>query len=216
MKFPLLDRRWLSLPAMLALGATLSSCGTLPLFGEHEDEEEENEQLVTNEQGITCGTERWNVKTGVDADAGSVSSTSTTVSIATLVGYTRPGSLPDNNRVGPVELTRYRLRNVTMTGYKAETDSDIHIVLSDGTNTMIAEIPNLGCVGTNSPFYSAISSARTAFLANHSPTSTFKTTNETVTFIGVGFWDFQHGQTGVAPNAIELHPVTFFCSGLNC
>jgi hypothetical protein len=32
----------------------------------------------------------------------------------------------------------------------------------------------------------------------------------------VGFWDFNHGQTGVATNAIELHPVTFFCSGLNC
>jgi hypothetical protein len=24
---------------------------------------------------------------------------------------------------------------------------------------------------------------------------------------GVGFFDFLHGQTGVAPNGIELHPV---------
>jgi hypothetical protein len=24
---------------------------------------------------------------------------------------------------------------------------------------------------------------------------------------GVGFFDFEHGQSGVAPNAIELHPV---------
>jgi hypothetical protein len=24
---------------------------------------------------------------------------------------------------------------------------------------------------------------------------------------GVGFFDFEHGQNGVAPNAIELHPV---------
>ena len=24
---------------------------------------------------------------------------------------------------------------------------------------------------------------------------------------GVAFFDFKHGQTGVAPNAIELHPV---------
>jgi hypothetical protein len=27
---------------------------------------------------------------------------------------------------------------------------------------------------------------------------------------GVAFFDFQHGQTGVAPNAIELHPILDF------
>lgn len=27
---------------------------------------------------------------------------------------------------------------------------------------------------------------------------------------GVAFFDFQHGQTGVAPNAIELHPILAF------
>ena len=26
----------------------------------------------------------------------------------------------------------------------------------------------------------------------------------------LGFFDFEHGQTGVAPNAIELHPVLRF------
>jgi len=28
-----------------------------------------------------------------------------------------------------------------------------------------------------------------------------------VTVTGVGFFEFAHGQTGLAPNAIELHPV---------
>jgi hypothetical protein len=28
--------------------------------------------------------------------------------------------------------------------------------------------------------------------------------------IGVAFFDFKHGQTGVAPNAIELHPLLAF------
>ena len=28
--------------------------------------------------------------------------------------------------------------------------------------------------------------------------------------VGVAFWDFNHGQTGVAPNAIELHPILGF------
>jgi hypothetical protein len=27
---------------------------------------------------------------------------------------------------------------------------------------------------------------------------------------GVAFFDFKHGQTGVAPNAIELHPILEF------
>ena len=27
---------------------------------------------------------------------------------------------------------------------------------------------------------------------------------------GVAFFDFDHGQTGVAPNAIELHPILHF------
>jgi hypothetical protein len=28
--------------------------------------------------------------------------------------------------------------------------------------------------------------------------------------VSVAFWDFKHGQTGVAPNAIELHPILGF------
>jgi len=28
--------------------------------------------------------------------------------------------------------------------------------------------------------------------------------------VGVAFWDSKHGQTGVAPNAIELHPILGF------
>ena len=35
------------------------------------------------------------------------------------------------------------------------------------------------------------------------------------TLTGVGFFDIPHGQTGVAPNAIELHPVLKF-SSTNC
>jgi len=28
--------------------------------------------------------------------------------------------------------------------------------------------------------------------------------------VGVAFFDYKHGQTGVAPNAIELHPILAF------
>ncbi len=32
-------------------------------------------------------------------------------------------------------------------------------------------------------------------------------TGDLIDITGVGFCDFEHGQSGVAPNAIELHPV---------
>ena len=215
---PLAERRWLSLAVLLSLGATLSSCGILAArTGEEEmAAEQEDEEISISEQGVTCGTERWSVKTGSDADISKVNLTSTTTTIATLVGYTAPSSLPSNNRVGPVELTTYRLRNVTMTKYKLETDSDYHLVVSDGSRTLIVEIPHPGCVSGSSPLYSKIQSARAAFDAKYSATTSFKSSSDSVTIVGVGFWDFNHGQTGVAPNAIELHAVTFFCSGYNC
>jgi hypothetical protein len=31
-----------------------------------------------------------------------------------------------------------------------------------------------------------------------------------VCVVGGQFWDFKHGQTGVAPNAVELHPILGF------
>lgn len=207
--------RWLLFTAMLTASAWLSACGaaTPDLFGG--DEEEENEGFSTTEQGITCGTERWSVKTGTDADVSRVTTSSVTTTIATLAGYARPSSLPSNNRVSPVELTTYRLRNVTMTKYKAETDSDYHIVLSSGGVTMIVEIPNPGCAGS-SRFLTSIQNTKAAFDAKYSATSTFKSSTDYVTVTGVGFWDYNHGQTGVATNAIELHPLLFFCSGYNC
>jgi hypothetical protein len=34
------------------------------------------------------------------------------------------------------------------------------------------------------------------------------------TVTGVAFFDFFHGQSGVAPNAIELHPILAFRCGV--
>jgi hypothetical protein len=40
--------------------------------------------------------------------------------------------------------------------------------------------------------------------------STFTKLKGRATIRGIGFFDFLHGQTGVAPNGIELHPVLRF------
>jgi hypothetical protein len=173
--------------------------------------DEEEREAVTAHPGATtgsCGVERWSVKTGTDADAGKITLQSTTSStISYLTSLSTPGSLPANNRIQPTETTVYQLQ-VTLVEYKLESDSDYHLVLSDGAgHTMIAEIPDPTCVGSGSPLLSSVTKARNEFNAKYTPTGSFKTVNVPVTVTGVGFFDFLHGQTGVAPNGIELHSV---------
>ncbi len=156
----------------------------------------------------SCGVERWSVKTGTDADVSKVNlSSSTSNTIATMRGWPTPSTIPSNNRISPYETTVWVL-NATLVEYKLEDDSDYHLVLSDSSgNTLIAEIPLPACVGSSSPFLSKITNARNEFNARYTPTGSFQTANIPVKVTGVGMFDFLHGQTGVAPNGIELHPV---------
>src|SRR5207302_11059447 len=114
------------------------------------------------------------------------------------------------------EIQAFRLTNVTLVQYKMETDSDYHLVLHDSAGTsMIAEIAYPGCV-SGAAWSSQTTSARNAFDAKYAVTTSFQTANDTVTVTGVGFFDLLHGQTGVAPNGIELHSVLSICWGTNC
>jgi hypothetical protein len=155
-----------------------------------------------------CGVERWSVKTGTDADVGLVNlNSSTNTTIAALRAPAAPNPIPANNRVSPWETTEWVL-NATLTLYKLESDSDYHLVLQDaGGLTMIVEIPSPTCVGAGSPFLAGITNARNEFNARFTATTSFQTANIPVQIKGVGMFDFLHGQTGVAPNGIELHPV---------
>jgi hypothetical protein len=155
-----------------------------------------------------CGVERWSVKTGTDADVGLVNlNSSTNTTIAALRAPAAPNPIPANNRVSPWETTEWVL-NATLTLYKLESDSDYHLVLQDaGGLTMIVEIPSPTCVGAGSPFLPGITNARNEFNAKFTATTSFQTANIPVQIKGVGMFDFLHGQTGVAPNGIELHPV---------
>jgi len=155
-----------------------------------------------------CGVERWSVKTGTDADVGLINlASSTAQTIVTMRSWTAPNPIPANNRVSPFETTQWVL-NATLTQYKLESDSDYHLVLSDASgNTMIAEIPSPSCVGAGSPFGPGITNSRNQFDARFTATTSFQTANIPVQIRGVGMFDFLHGQTGVAPNGIEIHPV---------
>ena len=164
--------------------------------------------MASGLQAQSCGVERWSVKTGTDPDSGLVNlSAGTPNTIATLRGWPTPNPIPANNRVAPYETTVWVL-NATLTSYKSENDSDYHLVLQDAAgNTMIAEIPSPACVGSSSPFLSGITHARSQFDAVYTATTSFQTANVPVRITGIGMFDFLHGQTGVAPNGIELHPV---------
>ena len=155
-----------------------------------------------------CGVERWSVKTGTDPDASKVNLNSpTSTTIASMRAFTAPSPIPANHRVSPAETTVWVI-NATLTEYKLESDSDYHLVIQDASgNTMITEIPMPSCVGSSSPFLPGITKARSEFDAKLTATTSFQTANIPVQIEGVGMFDFLHGQTGVAPNGIEIHPI---------
>ena len=155
-----------------------------------------------------CGVERWSVKTGTDADVSKVNlNAPTNTTITAMRAFTAPNPIPPNNRITGPETTLWVI-NATLTLFKLESDSDYHLVIQDASgNTMITEIPSPSCVGAGSPFLAGITNARNEFNAKFTATTSFQTVNIPVKITGVGMFDFLHGQTGVAPNGIELHPV---------
>lgn len=177
------------------------------------DQEAEHEQTV--KIGVTtCGVERWSIKTGTDAGAKSVNQKALVPSnIFHLRTLPAPSSPPVTSRVKPVETSVYSVSAILLR-YKYEVDSDIHLVIADtGGRTMIAEMPAPQCVGASSPFLPSIKYVRSKFTSQFHPSSSWHRVDTKVQIAGVGFFDFKHGQSGVAPNAIELHPVLRFSTG---
>ncbi|MDQ1636728.1 MAG: hypothetical protein QOF62_67 [Pyrinomonadaceae bacterium] len=155
----------------------------------------------------TCGVERWSVKVGTDPDAGLCDLTKATpVTVSTMRGWPAPSSIPLNSRVAPYETTAWVI-NGTLINYKKEDDVDYHIVVQDGSgNTVITEVP-CPCCAIGSPFQPRIDGARTAFDNRLTAQTFFQNPSIPVRITGIGFFDFIHGQTGVAPNGIELHAI---------
>jgi hypothetical protein len=93
--------------------------------------------------------------------------------------------------------------------YKLEANGDIHLILFDGGDYMIAKLPSPACVPKRSRKRRAIVSTRRIFESSCGPvTDRWQFLGAVVTITGVGFWDYPHGQRGHARNYAELHPVT--------
>jgi hypothetical protein len=158
---------------------------------------------------VSCPVERGPVKEGSDADRFHVSTTVVKTSVAYLRARPKPSHYPRNYRVTSAELHTYQV-TAYLTQYKIEADGDIHLVLKDGSGrSMIAEIPFASCVPTASRWRTSIASARAYFLTRLHTTTSWHYLHHLVDVRGIGYMDPPHGQTGAAPNGLELHPVTY-------
>lgn len=148
-----------------------------------------------------CGTERWPVKVMADSDAGRIDTMPMPTSVTELGDLPRPTiRLPENRRLSPYELEIWRLRARSRQAL-VESDGDLHLVLEDtedSSRTMIAEIPDSACA--EGSLYAG------RFAAARRELRTIPR-NAIIELDGVGFFDFLHGQQGVAPNGFELHPI---------
>jgi len=156
--------------------------------------------------GLSCGEERWAVKTLSDPDATRVDFTNVIATSVAALNDLAPhcSNLPER-RTFPEEFRVFEVTaRVSLT--RLEDDRDFHIVLVDPANptkTMITEVVDPECQGAaQSPFILLLAITRNTFQML-SPLA-----SKTVRLRGVGFYDFSHGQTGRSASCIELHPVT--------
>jgi len=159
------------------------------------------------ESAARCGVERWDVKIGTDQEAERVDIKEIR---STTITEMRAWPVPPahlHRRTWPYETSVWKVQGVLI-AYKREADSDYHLVITDKQHqgTIIVELPSPACA-RRSLWVKDITAARAAFDARFTATRTLKYTSTPVVITGVGFFDVIHGQTGVAPNGIELHPV---------
>jgi hypothetical protein len=175
------------------------------------------------------GSTRWLIKTGQDPDAPLVGPAANSIktTVEELANLPRPADMPltessvvyNEKRAKPVETSIYSVE-AKLILIKHENSGDYHLVLQ-GTSgqTMIAVAPNPAdaFIGANNRWKKEITDVRQQLDANFSPSSGTSTTLPLGTSIkprlrfvriaGVGFFNLVHGQTGVASNGLELHPL---------
>jgi hypothetical protein len=180
--------------------------------------------------GMKCGQERWAIKTLTDSEAAAVGSAAPeNTTVTDLLGKTGPAKL--TNTRAPLEKERFHLTALII-GWKIEAttsdeivgkttamstsvpDHDFHIVIADPNNTknqMIMEVPDPDCQAVcSSTFLKQISQVRSEVSSKlGTPTSSVVALAKPwlVEITGPAFFDFVHGQVGLARNCIEIHPV---------
>ena len=170
-----------------------------------------NRKLVLFLLTIVCGCgslraqekhdhERWNVKTLTDRDTASIHWIPKTTTIEAITG------LPSYPRYDFEKQVVSVTAKVDAIFYERE-DGDFHLVLSNGLDSIVAEIPNPDSVGQSahrSEFAIAANWAR----MHRKLSNSFWFGNRIVKVTGLLFQDFPHAHvTGDGGNHIEIHPV---------
>lgn len=164
--------------------------------------------IAQRETPTHCGVERWDVKTMTDPAAERVNLTPSFATVEQLAALPVPAEFTRDAARLPSEFQTYTVK-ATLVEFKEEADDDIHlVVLGTSGESMIAEIPQPACA-QGSRVEAQIAQARERFvdIFGQPSRTSWNEVNAPVTVTGVLFFDVHHGQRGVAPNAVELHPV---------
>lgn len=158
---------------------------------------------------IKEGSERWDIKTLTDVSADKINFLPVASTISSLIQIKPPKTIKNNLQRTGVEFGCYVIQ-CRVTKYLSEDDGDYHLVLSEvnipTTITMIGEIPNPEYPTVQkSKYFNKIQKVRLQFTA-------LKVSKDQIqggiyNVYGVAFFDKKHGQNGLAPNGIELHPI---------
>jgi hypothetical protein len=162
-----------------------------------------------------CGVERWSVKTLTDEDTAKINFKDTLKTTVAAQCMIKPPRKITKQLYRQEEECHLLTLDCYIIKYKKEDDdNDFHVVIGDieSDKTMIAEIPSpLECPEIKaSGHYNDMIKVRKWFEENIGiPTDRFTKCNSSarVRITGIGFFDFNHGQTGRAPNGREIHPV---------
>lgn len=167
------------------------------------------------EPGLCIHGKNWIYKTGIDPQVAEVSFAPVPTTIDALRALPAV-ERPSQGRIAPVEMTTYVLRDVELRLFQRALDGDVHMVLADEHgHTMIAEAAPPFCTDAKSPWRARIDAVR-AVVDKEIPMAVMGGDHRIVSLAGPGYLDSRHGQTGVAPNGIEIHPVMALCFGKGC
>ena len=157
-----------------------------------------------------CGVERWPVKTLSDFDALRVSFAAEATTVEALNQFPpHCDGGPDTSRPFPEEFRTFEVVG-RITLVRRQDDRDYHIVLADPEtgSTIVTEVKDPSCAGAaQSPFSRTLSAAQGEFVALRAGRSDRALEGMLVRVRGVGFFDFDHRQTGRSRNCMELHPI---------
>jgi len=163
---------------------------------------------TSNAPQTECGVERWSVKTLSDTGTASISWTPIASTIAQQNTFPEVSVSEEETRLSFEKIVVSI--QCTISAYKKEDDSDIHLVLLDAQNdSMIGEIPSVDCQEVAGSPYASDFQAASQWVTDNlgKPSTSFKSAKASVTITGVQFQDFEHEEVGHAKNYREIHPV---------